>query len=78
MHPCARLAGILAPFVEVHGSELVKNAQRHVTVERDDYIGNELVRRDANGRPIMAIRTERTDGSNDTHVFAPTATNRRD
>lgn len=78
MHPCRKLAGILAPFTEVTGIELDRTAQRLVVVERDDYERNEILRRDANGRPVMAVRTERADGSNDTHVFAPTATNRKD
>lgn len=65
--------GILAPYVEVTGAELDKRKQRHVVVERADYIGNELVRVNAAGRPIQSIITERADGSNDNHVFAPTA-----
>jgi hypothetical protein len=41
-------------------------------VEREDYVGKEIVRVDANGRPIMAVKTIRNDGE-DCHVFAPTA-----
>lgn len=78
MHPCRSLRGILAPFVEVHGIELDRSRQRHVVVDREDYVAGELVRTDADGRPVMAVVTERADGSNDCHVFAPTATNRRD
>ena len=37
-------------------------------VEREDYIGNDNVGR------VMAVKTERSDGSNDVAVFAPTAT----
>lgn len=45
----------------------------HVTVrEREDYEGDELVTRDGDGRPIMAINVERDTG-NDVSVFAPTA-----
>jgi hypothetical protein len=44
--------------------------------DREDYVGNEIVPTDANGRPIMSITTERPDGSNDTTVFAPTSTMR--
>lgn len=40
--------------------------------EREDYIGNEKVQLDGNGRPIMSITTEREDGQ-DVVVFAPTA-----
>lgn len=78
MHPCRKLMGILAPYVEVTGAELDKRKQRHVVVERSDYVGNELVRVNAAGRPIQSIITERADGSNDTHVFAPTAQAARD
>lgn len=45
----------------------------HVTVrEREDYVGDEVVQRDGNGRPIMAVNVERADG-NDVAVFAPMA-----
>ena len=37
-------------------------------VEREDYIGDEIAGR------VMAVKTERPDGSNDVAVFAPTAT----
>lgn len=77
MHTCRKL-GIIAPMVEVHGTELRKHSVRHVVNEREDYVAGELVRRDAEGRPIMSIYTEREDGSNDCHVFAPTATNRQE
>jgi hypothetical protein len=43
-------------------------------VERDDYVGREMVQSDSDGRPVMAIRTERWDGSNDLAVLAPCAT----
>lgn len=65
-HRCAGLAGFLAPLVP-------EGAKVHVVaVERGDYIGGEKVRTDANGRPIMAVRTLRNDGY-DTAVFAPVA-----
>ena len=52
---------------------------RHMPVERADYIGRERgVRHDNRGRAVMAVRTERADGSNDTAVFAPTAYATRD
>ncbi|MGR6922559.1 hypothetical protein ACU635_50610 [[Actinomadura] parvosata] len=41
-------------------------------VEREDYVGRELVQLDGNGRPIMAVITEREDGQ-DCTVYAPTA-----
>jgi len=42
-------------------------------VEREDYVGNEQVQLDPTGRPVMAVITEREDGSNDVSVYAPTA-----
>lgn len=73
MHTCRALRGLSAPFVEVVGSDLPKHATRHVVVEREDWVRSELVQTDGEGRPVMAVRTERADGSNDCHVFAPTA-----
>lgn len=65
-HQCPKLGGAWAPFVE----EGVR--ARLVRQERDDYVGKEIVTCDANGRPVMAIVTERDDGQ-DCHVFAPCA-----
>ena len=72
MHSCPALKGLMAPFVD----DLQK--ARHVVKDRDDYVGNELVQTDNEGRPVMALVTERADGSNDCHVYAPTATTRKD
>ena len=48
-------------------------ARVHVTaVEREDYLGDEVVTRDGEGRPIMAVNVERENG-NDVAVFAPMA-----
>jgi hypothetical protein len=66
-HQCAGLAGILAPLVPA-GS-----GARVFAVEREDYVGDEIVQVDGNGRPVMAVVTERPDGSNDVVVNAPTA-----
>ena len=74
MHPCKKLAGMLAPFVEITGLELNPRVARHLVVEREDYIGSELVQYDGNGRPVMAVITERADGSNDRIVFPAQAT----
>ena len=60
-HPCAGLNGLLAPMIR-DGDRVSVTA-----VEREDYIG------DSNAGRVMAVRTERPDGSNDTAVFAPTA-----
>jgi len=43
------------------------------SVEREDYVGDQVVQYDDNGRPIMSVITERPDGSYDTAVMAPTA-----
>jgi hypothetical protein len=50
----------------------VGSGARITYAEREDYVGRELVQKDQTGRPVMSIRTERPDGSNDTVVLAPT------
>lgn len=67
-HTCAGLKGLAAPMVR-EGTRVKISA-----VEREDYIGTEKVQTNAEGRPVMAVVTEREDGSNDVSVFAPTAT----
>jgi hypothetical protein len=65
-HACPKLFGMLAPL-------LLDGTKAHVfALEREDYVAHELVQTDANGRPIMAVVTERDNGR-DTIVFAPTA-----
>jgi hypothetical protein len=66
MHRCKGMAGLLVPLI----ARGVRADLR--PVEREDYVGKEIVRVDANGRPIMAVKTIRNDGE-DCHVFAPTA-----
>jgi len=61
-HACAGLHGLSAPMVQA-GQRV-----RVTAVDREDYIGTEKV------GPVMAVKTERADGSNDVAVFAPTAT----
>ena len=75
MHQCAAMSGLLAPLVEVtsRSGELDPRKVRLVRVDREDYVGDEIVRTDAVGRPAMAVITERADGSNDCHAFAATA-----
>lgn len=75
-HGCPKL-GILAPFVEFTGTEPDRSAARLVLIDREDYLGDEVVRTDVDGRPWMAVETQRADGSTDRAVFVPTATNRR-
>lgn len=66
MHSCSGLAGMIAPFVEAGLSCKVE------AVEREDWIGQEHVQVNLDGRPIMAVETTRDDGT-DRVVFAPTA-----
>jgi hypothetical protein len=61
-HTCPGLRGLTAPMVR-EGDRVQVRA-----VEREDYIG------DSNAGRVMAVVTDRPDGSNDTAVFAPTAT----
>lgn len=60
------MRGLTAPMTR--DGERVKVTVR----EREDYLGDEIVTRDGEGRPIMAIEVERADG-NDVSVFAPAA-----
>lgn len=65
-HDCPGLAGL-------HVALLAEGVRAEVVaVEREDYVGREDVRRDGNGRPVMAAVTTRDDGE-DRAVYAPTA-----
>lgn len=66
-HPCRGLKGLEAPMVP-EGMRCKVEA-----VEREDYVGSEILTYDGENRPIMAIETTRDDG-NDVAVFAPCAT----
>lgn len=70
MHNCAGLAGIVAPMV-LDGVRCKVEA-----VERGDWVRDEMVRYDGNGKAVMAIVTTRDDGY-DCAVLAPAATARR-
>lgn len=76
MHECGGLRGLMAPYVQVHNNHGIRRGTvRHLAVERGDYVNGELgLRSDGEGRVIMAVRTERADGSNDCHVFPAAAT----
>jgi len=64
-HACSGLGGLNAPMVE-------QGSRANVAVEvREDYVGDEDVQYDGDGRPVMSIRTTR-DGE-DLAVYAPTA-----
>jgi len=71
-HPCAGVAGLMAPMVPAGTRAKV------TAVEREDYIGKEKVQLAPNGRPVMSVVTERPDGSNDVMVFAPSAVGKVD
>jgi hypothetical protein len=66
-HPCRGLRGLTAPMVEAGTKAKVE------AVEREDYVGDERVTTDAEGRPVMSVVTTRDDGQ-DCAVFAPMAT----
>jgi hypothetical protein len=68
MHQCPKLRGLVAPMVrEDVRAQIVLN-------EREDYVGATHVQLDPErGRPVMNMRTEYADGSNDTIVYAPLA-----
>ena len=68
-HTCPKLRGLSAPLLP---AGVKAKVEAH---DREDYVGQEMVQRDANGRPIMSIETTRDNG-NDLIVFAPTATAR--
>lgn len=68
-HVCPRLRGLTAPMVQAGTKAKVE------AVGRDDYVGRQIVQRDAEGTPVMAIVTTRDDGQ-DRVVLAPTAVNK--
>ena len=67
MHSCPKLHGLTAPM-QPAGSDCKLYA-----VERGDYLNGAEQRTGDDGRPYMAVITERADGSNDAHVFAEVA-----
>lgn len=75
LHECPAQHGLVVPLVELlpGQNELTADAGHHVVVEREDYVGDEEGLRYANGRPIMAVRTERPDGTNDCTVYPAAA-----
>lgn len=62
MHACRGLKGLTAPMVPA-GTKCKVEAK-----EREDYVGKEVVTKDGDGRPVMAVETTRDDG-NDLVVF---------
>lgn len=63
-HSCSGLKGLTAPMVP-EGTSC-----RVYANEREDYVGEDTVQTDGDGRPIMSIITEREDGQ-DCTVLAP-------
>ncbi len=75
LHPCRSFGGVMVPFAPARTNDgIPAGTVRHVLVERGDYVNGERgLRYDPDGRPVQAVITERADGSNDCHVFAPAA-----
>lgn len=69
-HDCPRLRGLVAPLVRA-GTDC-----KVIAVERQDYLGREQQRTGDDGRPYMAVVTQRADGSTDVAAFAAVATAR--
>jgi hypothetical protein len=65
-HTCVGLRGLTAPMVPA-GTRCKVEAN-----ERGDYVRDETVTTDADGRPVMNVTVTRDDGT-DVAVFAPTA-----
>lgn len=68
-HACRGLKGLTAPMVPA-GTRCKVTA-----VEREDYVGSEVVQTDGDGRPVMAVVTTRDNGQ-DVAVLAPCASAR--
>ncbi len=66
LHHCRGLRGIIAPLVP-DGMRCKVEA-----VQREDYVGREVVRHDGEGKAIQALVTTRDDGM-DCAVLAPMA-----
>jgi hypothetical protein len=66
VHQCPQLGGMTTPYVR----KGVK--AKHELVLRQDYVGDELVQTDDQGRPVQSIVTTRDQGQ-DVRVFAPAA-----
>ena len=67
MHECRGMALMSIPMVADGERADVR------LVERDDYVGSEDVRADAEGRVFMRAEVEHPSGQIDVWVYAPTA-----
>jgi hypothetical protein len=63
-HACRGLKGLNAPMV------LAGTSCKVEALEREDYIGRDMVHTDGDGRPVMSVRTTRDEGT-DLAVLAP-------
>lgn len=68
-HTCPGLGGISAPMIPA--VEVEQRTTRVRAIEREDYAGRSIVEVDESGKAIMAVETERSDGSTDLAVLAP-------
>lgn len=66
MHKCKGIAGLTSPLI-LRGTNAKIEAN-----EREDYVGDELVQTDAEGRVIMSTTTTRDDGQ-DCTIYVATA-----
>jgi hypothetical protein len=55
----------------VPAAEVEQRKTRVRAIEREDYVGRHHVTTDENGKVIMAVETEWSDGSTDLAVQAP-------
>jgi hypothetical protein len=62
-HPCPKLHDLTAPLVRAEMDCKV------VALEREDELRNSIQRTGDDGKPYMAVETERADGSTDRAVF---------
>jgi hypothetical protein len=66
-HQCKRMAGLMVPLI------LAGTKAKVERIERGDYVGTDLVQRDADGKVWMSTVVTRDDGQ-DCTAYAPCAT----
>jgi hypothetical protein len=69
-HTCPALHDLKTPLVPAGMDCTI------ILEERGDYLNGETQRTGSDGKPYMAVRTQRADGSADVAVYAPAATAR--
>jgi len=69
-HTCPKLHMLTAPLVRT-GSDCTVEA-----VDREDYVGREIIHQADDGRAYMSVRTRYADGHEDLAVNAPVAQGR--